>query len=423
MKKTVIFSMMLAIGAGSFPMAAANTPEVLKTSYFSVFPGKYTKDGKSFLYTYQRNEDDMVDGFHIYDENIKLVKEIGPINLPEYECKYYTQERNYAYEFVETYYDEYLFGDVVEINGVTTGLSIEQVLNYTLALYGHGVIASLPSGVQVVAWTFFEESNYGAKYPISYYREIDGEWMRCEQTYNGINWGPFGEWGEVIEEETNFKVYIESIGLIPESGGDAEYYRLTGGIFGDGYHYIVQTYELRNFEEVYEYNPEWIYRKSWGNRYESTGYVIYDFSGKEVMSFKYPSGYYGGYDLFFFQMGENKYLGIEDVRDTNGDYCLLIYRLENNNSVSFVTAAPSSKVSPRNPKRGEKVSVTIDTPVGNGDAMVQVVSTSGQTMLSKKIPAGQTQLDIDTSGFSQGMYVVTVSGNGVSKEAAKIIVR
>ncbi|MDE6511704.1 MAG: T9SS type A sorting domain-containing protein [Muribaculaceae bacterium] len=55
--------------------------------------------------------------------------------------------------------------------------------------------------------------------------------------------------------------------------------------------------------------------------------------------------------------------------------------------------------------------------------MVQVVSASGHTMLAAKLPAGQNQLDIDTSGFPQGMYVVTVSGNGTNKEVAKIIVR
>lgn len=424
MKKTVIFSMMLAIGAGYHPLHATGTPEALKAEYFSVFPGKYTKDGKSILYTYGR-EDDVINRFYVYDEDLQLIKEFEPVKGYETEIKEYRQERMYGYEII-TPVGLDSWDTPLEINGQSDGLSIDRVCNYLMAMYGQAEISSLSDGTPIVVREYFDYYIYGQAYPSTYWKEVNGKWYEFYQRYEESGaYGPFGEWGDIDGWSDQYKSEVESIYLYPDSGGDSESYRLTKGIFGDDCHYVMPLCQFRNFNEESEYSekPGWIYSKRWGVRCYYVGLVVYDSSNNEVLTINLPAGYTKWYDIDFFQMGDKRYLALEGVEDEKGEEYLLVYRLENNNSVSFVTAAPSSKVSPRNPKRGEKVSVTIDTPVGNGDAMVQVVSASGQTMLSKKIPAGQTQLDIDTSGFSQGMYVVTVSGNGVSKEAAKIIVR
>lgn len=425
MRKTFLISIMLVIEAGWLPLNASGTPDVLKAPGFSVFPGKYTKDGKSFLYTYEE-DDDVINRFNVYGEDMQLVKVIEPVKSPALESKYYVQRRNYAYEYVVPVGDASVWNHVVDIDGTTTGLSIEQVQNYAVSVFGLGEIVTLSDGIQVVAFDFYEQGSYGYEYPRGYYKEVDGEWHRCEQGYYGMNWGPYGEWGEIMEEMDNVQPRIDGICIFPDSGGDDGYYDLTNGIFGDDYHYIMPIYEAKDFESQEEDygKPGWIYEKSWGTRYERAGFTVYDSSNNEVTSFKVPAGYTSRYsDMWFFQMGDNRYIGLDDVEDSEGEYYLVMYRLDSDNSVSFVTAAPSTKVSPRNPKRGEKVSVTLDAAVGSAGAMVQVVSASGQTMLDTKLPAGQTQLDINTSGFSQGMYVVTVSGNGITKEAAKIIVR
>ena len=54
---------------------------------------------------------------------------------------------------------------------------------------------------------------------------------------------------------------------------------------------------------------------------------------------------------------------------------------------------------------------------------MQVVSSNGHLMQQTKIPAGQNSLDIDTSRFQQGMYIVNILTEGREREAAKIIVR
>ena len=416
--------MMLVAGAGWLPVSADEASHILNTKNFSIFPGKYTKDGKSFLSTYVE-EDDMINRFNVYDEDMQLIKVIEPLKLPALESKYYIQDRRDGYEYIEPLDQEYVEYAVLEIDGSTTGLSIERVRNYVNDQSGFGEIANLPDGTQVVALSFFYQSSYGSKYPVIYFKEIDGEWHRCMQEYEGYNWGPFGEWGEVWEQTKKYQPKIEEIGVIPDSGGDSEWYYLAKGIFGDDYHYLMPIYEAKDFEKQEEYyaKPGWIYQKTWGRRYDITGFTVYDSSNNEVTSFRLPEGYIGGDYVNFFTLGDNRYIGLEDVEDSEGESYLIIYRLYSDNKVSFVRAAPSTKVAPRNPKRGEKVSVILETPVGNGGATVQVVSASGRTMLSTKLPAGKNQLDINTSDFPQGMYVVAVSGDGVTKEAAKIIVR
>ena len=424
MRKTFFIPMMFLAGAGWLPVSADETPQILNTKNFSIFPGKYTKDGKSFLSTYVE-EDDMINRFNIYDEDMQLIKVIEPLKLPALESKYYVQDRRDGYEYIEPLDQEYVEYVVLEIDGSTTGLSIERVRNYVNDQSGFGEIANLPDGTQVVALSFFYQSSYGSKYPVIYFKEIDGEWHRCMQEYEGYNWGPFGEWGEVWEQTKKYQPKIEEIGIVPDSGGDSEWYYLTKGIFGDDYHYIMPIYEAKDFEKQEEYyaKPGWVYQKTWGMRYDITGFTVYDSSNNKVTSFRLPEGYIGGDYVNFFTLGDNRYIGLEDVEDSEGESYLIIYRLDSDNKVSFVRAAPSTKVAPRNPKRGEKVSVILETPVGNGGATVQVVSASGRTMLSTKLPAGKNQLDINTSDFPQGMYVVAVSGDGVTKEAAKIIVR
>ena len=416
--------MMFVAGAGWLPVLADEATQILKTKNFCIFPGKYTKDGKSFLSTYVE-EDDIINRFNVYDEDMQPVKVIEPVKLPAVESKYYIQDRRDGYEYIEPRGQEYVEYVVLEIDDHTTGLSIEQVRNYVDDRYGFAEIANLTEGTPVVALSFFYQSSYGSRYPVEYYREIEGEWHRCVQEYEGYNWGPFGEWGEVWEQTKNYQPKVEDIGVIPDSGGDSEWYYLTKGIFGDDYHYIMPIYEAKDFENQAEYydKPGWIYQKIWGTRYDITGFSVYDSSNNEVTSFKLPAGYIGSRYVNFFQLGDNRYIGLEDVEDSEGEYYLVIYRLDSDNKVSFVTAAPTTKVVPRNPKRGERVSLSIDSTVGKEGTMVQVVSASGQTMLKTKLPDGQNQLDIDTSGFSQGMYVVTVAGNGMTKEAAKIIVR
>lgn len=116
--------------------------------------------------------------------------------------------------------------------------------------------------------------------------------------------------------------------------------------------------------------------------------------------------------------------GLTKKGSDDDEECTAIYSIESNSgSVALVSVAPSAKISPRTPRKGENVSVSIDSELVGKDCIVNVVSSSGQTVLETRMPEGESQFDINTSRFSKGVYVVTVSAEGVSKEAAKIIIR
>ncbi len=429
MRKTLLISSLILSAAVSVPIQASETPVVLpQTTYFSVYPGMLTKDGESFLYTYTRNGG-VIDRFYVYGEDMQLIKEIEPVKFPVLESVTYTQERIYAYESIAPdRLDQWNF-EPLEINGQSEGLSIERVQAYLFAQFSQGEISSLSDGTPIVVRWFYDEDRYGKKYPQCYWKEVDGKWYEFYQNYTSSGeYGPFGEWGEVSENIVKQEIGVESIDIIPGNGGESNYFRLTKGIFGDDYSYIIPEYVPESFNDEYEYygKPGWIWKKSWGTTYKCKGYQIYDSSNKQIASFDLPAGDWRYVEeLYYFTMGDIRYFAIEcEGRYGNSDNgWLVVYRLDSNNNVSFVTAAPTANISPRNPKRGEKVTVSLDSAVGTEGAMVQVVSASGQTMLSTKVPAGQSQLDINTSGFSQGIYVVNVFGSGINKEAAKIIVR
>ncbi|MDE6343053.1 MAG: T9SS type A sorting domain-containing protein [Muribaculaceae bacterium] len=157
------------------------------------------------------------------------------------------------------------------------------------------------------------------------------------------------------------------------------------------------------------------------------GIDIYNSDNKKVSSIDFPKGY-KSYDIdaSFLILGKKKYFVISNLDKEGSDdsWATAFYRIDDNGSnVALVSVAPSAKVSPRSPRKGETVSVTIDDEFAGKNCMVQVVSASGQKVLDAKIPAGQTRLDINTSGLSKGVYAVSVSANGISKEATKIIIR
>ena len=177
-------------------------------------------------------------------------------------------------------------------------------------------------------------------------------------------------------------------------------------IFGDGYQYLAM------------------------NENED-GFGVYNSDNNKIASIDFPAGYERDWEeednQAFMAIGKKLYFivgGFTKKGSDDEEECTAIYSIESNpGSVALVSVAPSAKISPRAPRKGEKVSVSIDSELVGKDCIVNVVSSSGQTVLETRMPEGKSQLDINTSRFSKGVYVVTVSAEGVSKEAAKIIIR
>lgn len=159
------------------------------------------------------------------------------------------------------------------------------------------------------------------------------------------------------------------------------------------------------------------------------GIDIYNSENKKVSYIEFPKGYEYEYyvtEYGFLIMDKYKYFVIKDLSKGKNDkeQCVAFYRIDNiNSSVKLVSVASSAKISPRAPRKGENVTVTVDSEMEAKDCIIQVVSASGKSIMEKKIPSGQSQVEISTDGFPKGVYVVTVYSEDVQKEAAKIIIR
>lgn len=157
---------------------------------------------------------------------------------------------------------------------------------------------------------------------------------------------------------------------------------------------------------------------------------VFDSDCKEIAQMNIPKGYDIPEDFgtkAFLRLGNNLYFVTrlhKDGSDYDDNEYIALYSIGGNDSgVSLVAIAPSAKVSPRVPRKGENVTVTIGSEMSGRDCMLQVISASGQTIFGTKVAAGQTQVIINTSSFSKGVYVVTITDNVESKETAKIIIR
>lgn len=398
--------MALLISAiGSINAKTYNPSAVVNCDNLDIIPN-FAKDGKVYLYDYTYSDDDTYMIFDIINEDFESFK-ITTVPLQKIEYTYYYQERTSTYRDVyvkET--DDY--GTESGLNGCT----IDEVLSL---VGGNSKIVTLIDGTTVVGIDFWHPELLGDKYPVRYYQNIDGEWHLFRCWYEG-DWGPYGEFGEAEEMHSSRGGDIENLYLLQGDGADVGYSDLTYGVFGKEICYIVPTFTKQ------EYSIETETYKVWGERAISSGYNVYNSTNELVCSIEVPQGFNGG-RLKFAEMGGKKMI-ICNLDDNNDDEvsATAFYQIDENNNVSFVKMT-EPKVSPRNPRQGERVTVSIDEQFAGENVSVNVVSADGQIVMKDRIRNGQSTLDIDTSRFKQGMYVVTVSGKGKTSEAAKIIVR
>ena len=277
---------------------------------------------------------------------------------------------------------------------------------------------------------YYNEAYFDKKYPEYVYKQVDGYWYFFLLRYS-TQYGPYGEWIEPETHQSNGSYpYIIEVMLIPLDGADQNGFDLTRGIFSDDYCYVLPEYRKEEFNKEYTYeDTDWVYKKEWGYKSEIRAFKAYDSFNKEVASLEIPEGYVwaGEHVIDFLRLNDKRYICFDisrpSIQGSGSDSFTAIYRLDENNKVTQVAIAPSTKVSPRTPRQGELVTVTFDEGTIDSPKTINVISASGQNVYMTKLPAGQSSIDLDTSRLNQGMYVVTVSANGRSQEAAKIIVR
>lgn len=399
--------------------ALADGPVILNSDNFGIMPGIYASDGKNSLY-FENEISDRIYNFTVYDENFSEIKQFSSIKGPVYEREGNVQRREYAYKNVIQQGIDYDY--TLVIDDQTEGLSINRVLDYAKNSQSNSAeICTLKDGRSVVGWNFWQEYLYGSAYPMHIYIKEGNVWMMAYVSYEGEDWGPYGPYGEVETENDSYQLGPEYIALFPENGGDYEDYHLTHGIFSDDYNYVIGDYGKKVYNYVDDYNGT----KRWGTESVMTGLKIYSSNGNVISSITFPSGYYTHSNnyLYVIKMGDKLYLMVGVETDESDDY-YIVYKLDkNNSSVTQVAIAPCSKISPRTPRKGENVIVSLDPKYAADGCMVNVISTDGRVMLQKKVEVGQTEMTFNTSNYPQGLYIVRISGGVDTAEVAKIIVR
>ena len=422
--------MLLAMtcGATSF---AIDVVTILPDYSINVLPGEIAKDGKTFLYTYEKMYD--YEGrethYYVYDEDFKVVKEFVTISVPGSDYSYQRVTRqNIPVSATVDRKDAY---GTFKIDGEAKAFPIETVLKTLNGQEGaEWEIVTLEDGSQVVAAPEYLESTYfGKKYPQYYCGQGDDNlWYYFRVSYD-VTRAPYGEWEEPRIYQSEGR-YADQVHVQITVGIAEDWQYLTRGVFCDDVCYVLPEYRKVEFNDEYTYkDTDWVYEKEWGYRSEIRAFKAYDSSGNVVATIEIPDGYLvsDSESIDFFKINEKRYIAIDlgkpGTTEYGYDYFTVVYRLDGDSNVTRVAITPSTKVSPRAPKQGERVTVSFDESSIGSQKTINVVSLSGRNVYSTKLPAGESSIDIDTSRLSQGMYVVTVSADGKNQEAAKIIVR
>ena len=136
------------------------------------------------------------------------------------------------------------------------------------------------------------------------------------------------------------------------------------------------------------------YEQVSGTEVKCTGISVVSENGATVASAKFPAGYYAystAPDIYLYDLDDTAFLVVSLREDDNSakDDCYVVYELtDGGSSLKMVGTPMSVGVSPRAPRIGENVTVSLGEPAGK-DCFVEVVSSTGRTVLRRKNDCGR----------------------------------
>ena len=401
----------------------AASPTVYDWSGIRVIPAEYTQNNRPMVYsrtTHEQGEAEVYE-FFVFDENFSEVKTFRTLPLVSGTVVRKVQEREYTYRDVYCHYTQQI-GQVIDIDGVTTGITEEKAVEWVKERFGRAEVSKLLDGRTCIAYEFWNEYQVGPKYPNRYF-VLEGEtWVDFVSEYSG-EWGPFGEWGEPREETYTQSINPCEFEIITPDGGDPRSIYLIQNLFGDSgsFKYLLPATTETTLSGEDEYS-RWT-----ETRPVVTGIRAMDDNNQEVTTIDLPSGYYfeSYADVALLTMNGKTYAILEAQKEGgDNEYCSIVYVIDAQSSIpTQIAITPSTKVSPRTPMRGERVTVTLGEQASKEGCDVKVVSTAGQTVMTTRVAAGESAISLDTDRLQKGMYIVTVNTAHSATEAAKIVVR
>lgn len=259
---------------------------------------------------------------------------------------------------------------------------------------------------------WFWAERYGKRFPAQYYMYDGTKVYQCR-----INYEEIGEYtDEWISDEPYTEDCSQNFGIYTYLDGNGYYVKdfqvLSKHFFNtdDNYEYLIteHTYQEKIEDETIDYR-----RVKKG--YFPSAYLIKNDNGETIGRLPYSDN--GG--ICFANLNKNHYVGVGNSEGESQWF--KVAKTVNGSSLMPVAKLPIS-VSPRIAQRSTPI--TVKVPANDNERRtVSVVSLAGRTVLTKSLSPNTDTLDIDTSNFAPGVYIVNVANGSSVTENCKIVIR
>lgn len=441
---------LLALSAGAQKIEPVKTTERIGNLSNSV-PSDFSCDGKGKLVIIDDDSSDKATSMKIWDENLSEEKSFSVLspNVISYdlvkskEPNYYTEEQGkivdkrsegtsfndanditleYVQSYVERLYDGYYitYKELARTkSSVTYELGIdEDALKEFLLEGGHD-------------WTYYIKGTYTFSIENTESNSYIGIERNCTEFKYGCRY--IGEWKEVVKDYGDSRDHQWITYRNVSSGAEYESLLVTQNLFNNdkAYEYIQPLYEqyINSTDERDRDGDGVIDYINTSYRVRPIGFRIVQDNGNILASIKYDDGIYGDdyYGLEYLHFETKGYLvaKVHKKKDENSsEYYSIFYSIDPSNPTSIKavrTEKTGIKAMPAIARQSEVVNV--DVSKFKNPRHVSVVSSNGQTVMTRNIADGQSHVEVQTSGLPAGLYIVKVTDGQSVSDNCKIIIR
>ena len=439
---------LLALSAEAQKIEPVKTTERIGTLRFSV-PGEFSCDGKGRLLII--DDDNKPTSVKIWDEDLNEEKSFSMLSsnvlpyslIKSKEPVYYTEEQDkitdknqdatsfkdandITLEYVQSYIRRSYDGNYITYKELARTKSS---VTYELGIDEDALKEYL--GEKGYNWIYYLKGTYTFSIVnAESYSYIDIE-RDCTEFKYGCRYT--GDWKEVANDDGYSRdiEYVEYRNT--SSGADYEVMYVTQNLFNNdkAYEYIQPLYEqyIESTDERDRDRDGVIDYIKTSYRVRPIGFRIVQDNGTVLTSIKYGDGLYSGdaYAFNYLRFESKNYLAV-DVYKPKDDYLKETYTI----FYSIDPSDPTSLKAVRTEKTGIKAMPTIarQSEVVNVDVSkfknprhVSVVSSNGQTVMTRHIADGQSHVEVQTSGLPAGLYIVKVTDGQSVSDNCKIIIR
>lgn len=366
-------------------------------------------------------------------EHTRLSDVVPPISDENESSKANMEARKTA--FINWFYESNKYLDpTISLEDLTTNCHIDGTTIYiTLPIRPGGYY---PYSDYLTKYEIYLDATDMCGFSYTYSTQVpkcDGEWVtstcedvpvsnfctpRCTDVANMNHWNggvylPFSQ--TFFNEDAKFE-YVRYKAEVREDGSSS----LSNPDYQDGAEYLFGiTDSDRDGDGEEDFRS-----KRFGVHY--TGLEVVSEDGTVIYSFPIPDNCEGNASIEFFK-SNNSILAQAEFSwyNENNEYVKTtrFYRIDKSSSVAQIIRDENRiSASPNPANHGTPIVMTI--PIGNNSPRsISVTSLNGSRVYSQTVNPDVDRVSIPTHGLAPGMYVFTLTENGISVESCKIIIR